>query len=405
MNEPVIVDAIRSPVARYDGRLNDVRPDHMSAYLIRTLIRSLELDPAEIEELIFGCVTQVGEQSQNIGRNSWLATGFPVDVPAFSLTRQCGSSQTAVNLAATQIAAGVNDVVLAGGVEHMTRVPMASNMEMNGDPYGPWNREHYRRVNQGISAELIAEEWGLSRQELDEFSYQSHIRAADATGAGHFDRELVPLPVHMLSRESVPEKTSVPAAPNGSSEDSEEDWFEYDDGIRYDPDLDSMHDLDTVFKDDGVVTAGNASQISDGASLLLIMSREKAESLGYEPRARIRAQKSVGVDPTIMLTGPIPATREILNDEGMTVDDIDLFEVNEAFASVVLAWQRELDPDMDKVNVNGGAIALGHPLGATGGKLMTTLLHELERRDVQIGLQTMCCGGGLGVATIIDRDV
>ncbi len=405
MKEPVIVEAMRTPVARFDGRLKDVRPDHLSAYLFSAMIQTLDLDPVEIDDLLFGCVGQVGEQSQNIARNAWLSSGLPKEVPSLTLTRQCGSSETAVHLAANQIAAGVNDVVLAGGVESMTRVPLRSNTEVAGDPYGPWKRQRFRQVNLGEAAELIAEQWDLSRRALDEFSYQSHVRAARAAEEGRFDRELLPVPVQFLTRDSVETDGMLPLLRPEESASENEEWFQLDDGFRSEPDLDKMLDLDPVFQEDGVVTAGNASQISDGASLLLLMSGEKADALGYEPRARIRAQKAVGVDPTTMLTGPIPATRRILDEADLTLDDMDLVEINEAFASVVLAWERELEPDMEKVNVNGGAIALGHPLGATGGKLMTTLLHELERRDEQLGLQTMCCGGGLGVATVIDRDV
>lgn len=401
MPEPVIVDALRTPVGKKDEALVDVRPDVLGAYLVKELVDSGPLEGDEVDDAIFGCVDQVGEQALNVARNVVISSGLPIEVPATTVDRQCGSSQTALNMAAAKVRAGVSDVVLSGGVESMTRVPMGGNTEVHGDPFGPWWQERYDAVPQGISAEMIASEWEIPREELDEFSFRSHQRAGQALEEGYFEREVLPVPVDELSEPE--ERDALPEVPDAS--EAEEGWFVDDEGVRGSPNLDKMGTLDPVFKEDGVVTAGNSSQMSDGASAVLVASEEAARAHGYEPRARIVAQEIVGVNPTMMLTGPIPATRNILDEAGMTVDDVDLFEVNEAFASVVMAWKRELEPDMDRVNVNGGAIALGHPLGATGGKLMTTLLHELERRDERIGLQTMCCGGGLGVATLIDRDV
>jgi acetyl-CoA acyltransferase len=401
MKDPVIVEAKRTAVGKKDEALEDVRSDVLGAYLIRQMLGDLDLDDDEIDDVIVGCVDQVGEQALNVGRNVVLSAGLPVEVPATTVDRQCGSSQTALNLAATKIQSGVADVVLAGGVESMTRVPMGGNTDVHGEPFGPWWTERFDAVPQGISAEMIASEWDIARDELDDFSYRSHERAAEAQRKGYFEREIVPVPVDELS-EPVSREDVTNAR---DAAQSDQNWFERDEGVRQDPDRDAMGDLEPVFQEDGVVTAGNSSQMSDGASALLMTSEERASSDGLDPRAKIVAQEVVGVNPTMMLTGPIPATQNILDQVGMDVGDIDLFEVNEAFSSVVLAWEQELGPDREKVNVNGGAVALGHPLGATGGKLMTTLLHELERRGDRFGLLTMCCGGGLGVATLIDRDV
>ncbi|MFB6344767.1 MAG: acetyl-CoA C-acyltransferase [bacterium] len=398
MSTPVIVESKRIPAGKKDEALEDVRPDVLGAYLVREIVDTVGLADNEIDDVIFGCVDQVGEQAMNIARNVLLSSGLPKEIPATTVDRQCGSSQTALNMAAAKVRAGVNDVVLSGGVESMTRVPMGGNIDVHGDPFGPFWKDQYDAVPQGISAEMIADQWDISRDALDDFSYECHVRAGKAIEEGRFDRELVPVPVDELAEaESIDD---VPGHRNSNGE-----WMTDDEGVRLEPDRDAMADLDPVFKEDGVVTAGNSSQMSDGASAVLVMSEEKANALGYEPQAKIIDQDVVGVDPTMMLTGPIPATQSILEENNLSVDDIDAFEVNEAFASVVLAWRQELDPDMDKVNINGGAIALGHPLGATGGKLMTTLVHELERRGERLGLQTMCCGGGLGTATLIDRDV
>lgn len=387
-NKPVIAAALRTPAGRAGGTLKDVRPDHLAAYLMGQLFHRTGLDPAAVDQVIFGCVTQVGQQSTNIGRNAWLAAGLPEQVPAYTVDAQCGSSQVAVNMAAALVAAGVHRIVLAGGAESMSRVPLGANTETHGTPWGPWYRSRHRLAHQGVSAELIARRWGLGRRELDEFSYGSHVKAARAMAEGKFRREIVPVPIPL-------EKEARPGdAP---------EVFEADEGVRPEPDLDAMGRLKPVFQEDGIVTAGSSSQMSDGAAAVLVMSEDAAEEWGLPARARIVHQVSTSVEPTIMLTGPIPATRAILKRAGLTADDIDLFEVNEAFAPVVLAWQEEIEPDPHRVNVNGGAIALGHPLGATGARLMTTLLHELEHRRGRLGLQTMCCGGGLGIATIIER--
>ena len=324
---------------------------------------------------------QFGEQAFNIGRNAWLEAGLPIETPATTLDRQCGSGQQAVNFAAALIASGVHDVVIGGGVEHMGHISFADGLAVqqeHGLAFSSQLMERYNLVPQGISAELIADKWEIPRSELDEIGLRSHQLAAKATEEGRFDREMIPFQV------------------NG-------DTYTTDQGIRPDSTLEALAGLKPAFKEDGKITAGNSSQISDGAAAVLLMSREKAEALGLTPRARIVDQTTVGVDPVIMLTGPIPATRRILERNGMKIDDVDLIEINEAFASVVAAWRRELEPDMDRVNVNGGAIAIGHPLGSTGARLLTTLLHELERDDKQTGLVTMCCGGGLGTGTLIER--
>ncbi len=377
--EVVIVEAVRTAVGRRNGALKDMHPVMLAAHALRELTRRAGVDPAVVEDVVWGCVSQVGEQGLNIGRNAVLAAGFPIEVPATTVDLQCGSGQQAIHFAANLIQSGVCDVTIAGGVENMSRLPIGSSISTGGNPFPPSLMEVYPMTHQGISAEMIAEQWRIPREELDEFSLRSHQLAAAAQDAGYFDREIIPTPL-----------------PDGSS-------FTRDEGVRRDTTLEKLAALQPVFKPDGVVTAGGSSQVSDGAAALLLMTPEKAAELGLRPRARIVAQRVVGVDPVTMLTGPIPATRSILERAGLTVDDIDLFEVNEAFAPVVLAWKRELRPDMERVNVNGGAIALGHPLGASGARLMVTLLHELERRNARYGLQTMCCGGGLGTATIIER--
>jgi acetyl-CoA acetyltransferase family protein len=331
--------------------------------------------------VVAGCVQQFGEQGINIARNAWLEAGLPVEAPATTVDRQCGSGQQAVNFAAALVASGVHDVVVAGGVEHMGHISFADSasvMEEHGFAFSPQLLERYNLVPQGISAEMIADKWEIPRSELDEIGLRSHQLAAKATEEGRFEREIIPFQV------------------NG-------DTYTTDQGIRPDTSLEVLSQLKPAFKEDGKVTAGNSSQVSDGAAALLLMAREKAEALGLEPRARIYDQTTVGVDPVIMLTGPIPATKKLLERNSIEIDDIDLVEVNEAFASVVAAWRREVDPDMDRVNVNGGAIALGHPLGSSGARLITTLLHEMERADKEMGLVTMCCGGGLGTGTLIQR--
>ena len=379
MREVVIVEAVRTPTGRRNGALKDVHPVVLAAMALRELMERAKVDPALVEDVVMGCVSQVGEQGINIARNAVLQAGFPIEVPATTVDRQCGSGQQAIHFAASLIAAGVCDITIGAGVESMSRLPIGSSIATGGHPFPPSLLEMYPLTHQGLSAEMIAEKWSIPREELDAFSLRSHQRAAAATDAGYFDRELMSVSLADGSR------------------------FTHDEGIRRDTTLEKLAALQPSFKSDGVITAGNSSQISDGAAAVLLMTPEKAAELGLRPRARIVAQKVVGVDPVMMLTGPIPATQQILAKAGLTMSDIDLFEVNEAFAPVVLAWQRELDPDMERVNVNGGAIALGHPLGCSGARLMTTLLHELERREARYGLQTMCCGGGLGTATIIER--
>ncbi len=382
--EVVIVEAVRTPIGRgheEKGYYKDVHPSNLLAKAYGELFERTGVDPAETGDVIAGCAQQFGEQGVNIGRNAWLEAGLPIETPATTIDRQCGSAQQAVNFAAALIASGVHDVVVGGGVEHMGHISFAdgySVMKEHGAPFSDELMARYNLVPQGISAEMIADKWEVPRSELDEIGLRSHQLAAKATEEGRFEREIIPFSV------------------NG-------DTYATDQGIRPDTSLEALSQLKPAFKEDGKITAGNSSQVSDGAAAVLLMTREKAEALGLKPRARIFDQTTVGVDPVIMLTGPIPATRKLLERNGMAMDDIDLIEINEAFASVVAAWRRELDPDMDRVNVNGGAIALGHPLGSTGARLITTLLHEMERSDKEIGLVTMCCGGGLGTGTLIQR--
>jgi acetyl-CoA acyltransferase len=386
MREVVIVEAVRTPLGRgnqKNGDLRDVHPLKLAAHVLREVVGRPGVDPAIVDDVVMGCVSQVGEQSINIARQAVLLAGFPIEVPATTVDRQCGSSQQAVHFAANLIQSGVCDVTIAAGVESMSRVPMGSTiLQGPGTPFPPELLEHYNLVNQGLAAEMIAEQWGITRADADAFASESHRRAAAAQSAGHFDREIAPVVV---------------------GENGESQVVSQDQGIRPATTVQTLAQLQPSFRSDGILHAGNSSQITDGASAILLMSAEKARELGLTARATIRAQAVVGVDPVTMLTGPIPATRKVLERSGMSIADIDLFEVNEAFAPVVLAWEREHHPDMARVNVNGGAIALGHPLGAAGARLMTTLLHELERRDAHTGLETMCCGGGLGTATVIVR--
>jgi acetyl-CoA acetyltransferase family protein len=383
--EAVIVDAIRAPLGRRDGMLKGWHPVDLLGFTLRGLARRNQLDPAQIDDVIAGCVGQVGEQSLNIARNAVLAAGFPESVPATTVDRQCGSSQQAIHFAAQGVLAGSYDVAIACGVESMTRVPMGSNAANGpGRPFGPAMMRRYNNVhfNQGISAEMLAEKYKLTRECLDQYSLESHRRAARATEEGRFSREILPIEVET-------EQGAKTAC--------------RDEGIRPDTTLEKMATLKPAFKADGVVTAANSSQITDGAAAVLIMERSRAEKLGLRPKARFVEFALAAEDPVLMLGAPIPATRRILARAGLKLEQIDLIEINEAFASVVLAWQRETKADLDCVNVNGGAIALGHPLGASGARLMTTLVHELERGGGRYGLQTMCEGGGMANATIIER--
>ena len=387
MNTAVIVDAIRTPLGKRNGKLKEWHPVDLVSETLNALVERTGIDPGIVDDVVMGCVMQVGEQGVNVARNAVLAAGWPESVPGTTIDRQCGSSQQAAHFAAQGVMAGAYDVVVASGVEIMTRVPMGASMGDGkfGWPFGPKVGERYQPqgglVPQGISAELIADKWGISRDDMDRFAVMSQERAARATREGRFEREILPV------------------------KDAEGNMMTTDEGIR-DTTMETLGKLKPSFRpeeDGGRVTAGNSSQITDGASALLIMSEAKAKALGLTPRARFVNFSLAGDDPRYMLTAPIPATRKVLERAGLTMNDIDLTEINEAFASVVLAWEKELRPDMEKVNPNGGAIALGHPLGASGARLMTTLLNELERTGGRYGLQTMCEGGGMANATIIER--
>ena len=386
MRSAVIVDAVRTPGGRRGGQLKDWHPVDLLGEVLNAVIERNDLDPELVDDVIAGCVTQTGEQSANVGRNALLAAGFPDSVPGTTIDRQCGSSQQAAHFAAQGVMAGVYDISIASGVESMTRVPMGINLQQGpGQAYGPRMIDRYDAglVPQGISAEMIAEKWAIPREELDMLAYHSHMRAAQATEEGRFDNEILPIEV--------------------KNDDGTIEMMTRDEGIRPTTTPEALAGLKPVFKADGVITAGNSSQITDGAAAVLIMSEEKAEELGLRARARFHSFSLAGVDPIMMLTGPIPATDKVLKKAGMKVEDIDLFEVNEAFSSVAAAWLRETGADHEKVNVNGGAMALGHPLGASGAKLLTTLVNELERTSGRYGLQTMCEGGGMANATIIER--
>ncbi|MGH2693996.1 MAG: thiolase family protein [Actinomycetota bacterium] len=385
--EAVIVEAIRTPGGKKGGKLKDWHPVELLAEVLGETIARTRIDPALIDDVICGCVSQIGDQALNIGRNAWLTAGLPEEVPATTVDRQCGSSQQAIHFAAQGVLAGAYDVAIGCGVESMTRVPMGSSAQHEGFPFPDRLMSRYEGglVPQGISAEIIAERWGLSREELDRFSARSHELAGTATEAGDFKNEILPIKVE---------------TENGT------ELFETDEGIRT-PNLEKMAALPPAFKADGVITAGNSSQITDGAAAVVITTPQRAEELGLTPRARFVSFALAGTDPITMLTGPIPATRKVLDKAGLELADIDFVEINEAFASVLLAWKKELGIDdswfEERVNVHGGAIALGHPLGASGAKLMTTLVNILEQRDGRYGLQTMCEGGGLANATIIER--
>ncbi len=384
MATAVIVDAVRTPLGRRNGKLKDAHPVDLAAHTLAALVERNGLDPALVDDVIMGCVMQVGDQAINVGRNAALAAGFPESVVGTTIDRQCGSSQQAAHFAAQGVMAGAYDIVIAAGVENMTRVPMGASFTPGSLPFGPKLMERYPHlVPQGISAELISEKWNISREDNDAFSVESHLRAARATEEGRFDNEIVPVSV--------------------TTDEGGTELFARDEGFRADTSVEKLAALKPAFKPDGVVTAANSSQISDGAAAVLVMSEEKANELGLRPRARFHAFSLAGVDPVLMLTGPIPATTKVLERAKMTLEQMDLIEINEAFAPVVLAWEKEHHPDMSKVNVNGGAIAIGHPLGCSGARLMATLLNELERSGGRWGLQTMCEGGGMANGAIIER--
>ena len=386
MRDAVSVDAVRTPGGKRAGKLKDWHPVDLASEVLGALAERNSLDTEIVDDVIMGCVMQTGEQAYNVSRNAVLGAGWPEIVPGTTIDRQCGSSQQAAHFAAQGVIAGAYDVVVASGVESMSRVPIGvTGQQGPGRPFGPrmTARYHDNLVPQGVSAEMIAEKWGMTREELDGYALESHRRADRATTEGRFENEILPIEV--------------------KDDDGRVEMMDRDEGIRADTTLEALSKLPPVFKDDGMITAGNSSQITDGAAAILIMEAEKARELGFTPRARFHSFALAGADPVLMLTAPIPATHKVLAKAGMSIEDIDLFEVNEAFASVIGAWLRETGADYEKVNVNGGAIALGHPLGASGAKLMTTLLNELERSGGRYGLQTMCEGGGLSNATIIER--
>ncbi|GGA84421.1 thiolase family protein [Ornithinibacillus halotolerans] len=381
MREVVIVDGVRTAVGRKGGALSNYRPDDLAAIVLDELVKRSNVEKDLVEDVILGCVTQINEQGGNIARTAALIADFPIHVPGVTIDRQCGSSQQAIHFGAQAIAAGDMDIVIAGGVESMSRAPMFANMGRTKP--SEKLQEKYEIVNQGISSEKIANQWGFTREELDIYSLASHQKAFKAIEKGNFSSEIIPIELEDI--------------------DGRKRMFNMDEGPRHDTSLEALSKLKPVFQEDGKITAGNASQMSDGASAILLMSGEKASELGIKPKAKIIARTVVGSDPTLMLTGPIPATKRVLELAGLSIDDIDLYEINEAFAPVPLAWLEEIKGDPEKLNVNGGAIALGHPLGATGTKLMTSLLYELERMNGRYGLLAICEGMGMANATIIER--
>jgi acetyl-CoA acyltransferase len=389
MSDAVIVAAARSAIGKKKGTLANTRADDLLALVLKEVAARAQIDPQHIEDVVAGCVTQIGEQGFNVARTAALMAGYPIETTGTTVNRQCGSSQQAFHFAAQAVLAGSMDLVAAAGVESMTRVPMGSDAAMGlpgvaaAIPFSPLFTERYNFVPQHQSAELVAEKWGITRQQCEEFALESHSRAARAREQGRFRDEIIPLKV--------------------KGADGNDVTFDQDEGIRPDTTLEKLAGLKAVVKPDGVVTAGTSSQISDGAAALLVASADKAKQLGLKPRARVRAMAVAGVDPTMMLHGVIPATQKALAKAGLKPSDIGLVEINEAFASVVLAWSKELSWKLDNVNVNGGAVALGHPLGASGARLMTTLLHEMEKRDVKYGLQVMCIGFGQATCTILER--
>ncbi|WP_346206606.1 thiolase family protein [Caldifermentibacillus hisashii] len=381
MKEAVIIEGVRTPVGKRNGLLSGIRAEELAALPLAEVVKRAGIEPGLVEDVIYGCVTQVGEQASDIARQAALIAGFPIEVPGTTIDRQCGSSQQAVHFAAQAIISGDMDVVIAGGVESMSRVPMFSNTQ--GVTYSEALTSKYEMINQGLSAERIAEKWYMTKDELDEFSLNSHQKAIQAQDEGRFAKEIMPVEV------TLPDGTKTIVTK--------------DEGPRKDTSMEKLAGLKPSFKENGFITAGNSSQISDGAAAILIMSREKADQLGLKPRFRIVARTVVGSDPTLMLTGVIPATEKVLKKAGLTIQEIDIFEVNEAFASVPLAWLKDTGADAKKLNPNGGAIALGHPLGASGARLMLTMMSELERTGGRYGLQTMCEGYGMANATIIER--
>jgi acetyl-CoA acetyltransferase family protein len=387
MTSAVIVDVVRTPIGKRNGKLRDWHPVDLAALVLGALVERNDLDPALVDDVIMGCLTQTGEQGLNVGRNAALAAGFPESVPGTTVDRQCGSSQQAIHFAAQGVMAGAYDLVIAAGVESMSRVPMGSSI-LNGPgrPFGPRMVQRYQPLGglipQGLAAELVAERWGFGREELDAYSLESHRRATAAAAEGRFDREIVPVTVE---------------GPRGKQE------LRSDEGVRPDTSMEALAGLKPAFRSGGMITAGNSSQISDGAAAVLVASEAAAARLGLRPRARFVAFALAGVDPVLMLTGPIPATTRVLERAGLGLDDVDLCEVNEAFAPVVLAWAAEHHADLDRVNVNGGAIAVGHPLGCSGARLAATLVCELERRGGRWGLQVMCEGGGMANSMVVER--
>ncbi|MEO8538361.1 MAG: thiolase family protein [bacterium] len=392
MREVVIVDAIRTPLGRRGGVLSQNHPIETSSLLLKALVERNNFDPEIVDDVIYGCVSEVGAQSTNLARNVVLTAGWPYTIPGITLDRQCSSSQQAVHFGANQIASGAHEVVVAGGTEFMSQIPLGANVGQNmGYPFTKAMQDQYDLTSQGLSAERIAEKWGVSREEADEFAVESQMKAARAQAEGRFKNEMIP----------------VAGKKKNKKADGTEEWvdamIDFDEGIRANTTLEVLSGLKPSFKENGVHHAGNSSQITDGSSAVLLTHPDKAKEMGWRPRARIVSQAVVGSDPEFMLTGPITATPLALQRAGLTMRDIDLVEINEAFASVVLSWKREMNADMSKVNVNGGAIALGHPTGCTGARLFGTLLNELERTGGRYGLITMCVGGGIGTATVIER--
>ena len=377
----VIVEAVRTAMGRRNGMLSGTHPVTLGAKVLREVVDRAGIDAGLVGDVVWGNVSQVGEQAANIGRNVVLEAGFPIEVPGTTVDRQCGSGQQAIHFASNLIAAGVVDIAIGGGVEVMSRVPMGSNFKVAGFPFTENMREKYDLTSQGVAADNIARKWGITREQLDEFAVESQRRAKAASDSGKFEKEILPVDVEHEGVKGV---------------------FKTDEGIR-ESTLEKLGTLQPSFGENGLHHAGNSSQITDGASAVLLMSADKAKELGLKPRARIVAQAVVGSDPHLMLTGPITATPAVLKKAGLKLQDIDRVEINEAFAAVVLAWAKETGYDLAKTNVNGGAIALGHPLGCTGARLMTTLLNELERTGGRYGHEVMCCGGGIGTATIIER--